>query len=669
MRIIFILQRFNVILVLGGLAGAVLPAVAQEEATAGRRVADVASIAVSEYAEGVVGRRIVLEQEYAEAGMFLAEARRTAGTLPAGIRDAALARIENLISLHQQVAEVSDLAGELAGLRTNLEQALGVPLDPLPESPPSLTVGRRVFEQACARCHGASGRGDGPSAEGKDPPPGNLADAAALGAATPVEWFRKVNVGVAGTDMPEFGEALSAEERWSVVLYASSLRNSTKLALGKALIEERCTECVLSLGDLAVTARTSDDSLRSVLVGIGPEWGADSLEAVVAFARVAAAAEYWGGDRVLAIRRTVARAKAGVERAATLALRGDREEARIAVLDAYLVFEGIESASRAQNARVVRRVEGAFADLRLTLTSAEPEEIASARAGVIGALDAVSVGASRVAGPQAFFFQSFVILVREGLEAILIVGALVAFLVRSGAPERRRDIGQGVLWALMASAAVAVGFATVFRAAAAHKEVLEAVTMLLAAGVLFVVSYWLVSKIEVQRWNAFVRARMSSALTSGRAWALAGVAFLAVFREGFETVLFYAALLATSDGHASAVVAVTAGFVTGAAVLGIVYVGIQRYGLRIPLRLFFGVTSALLYLMAFSFAGQGIAELQAVGWVGMTPLRWIPAVPALGIFPTMQTLLGQSFLAAALAVALIWVFWASPKTAKVRVSA
>ena len=255
------------------------------------------------------------------------------------------------------------------------------------------------------------------------------------------------------------------------------------------------------------------------------------------------------------------------------------------------------------------------------------------------------------------------IMLREGLEAILIIGALVAFLQKAGARDRIRDIGWGVGAAVGASLITAVGFATLWQVSTAQREALEGFTMVLAAAVLFLVSYWLVSKIEIKKWQAFVGQQMGKALSSRSALALSAVAFLAVYREGFETVLFYAALFASASGIARAPWSITSGILLGGTILGVVYFVIQRFGVRIPLKPFFAVTSTLLYLMAFSFAGQGIAELQEGGYVPTTQLDWVPSVPFLGIFPTTQTLAIQLFLAVALLGALAWVFWLEPVAA------
>jgi high-affinity iron transporter len=171
----------------------------------------------------------------------------------------------------------------------------------------------------------------------------------------------------------------------------------------------------------------------------------------------------------------------------------------------------------------------------------------------------------------------------------------------------------GAIWAVVASVATWVLVEWVIEISTAQREALEGITMLLATAVLFSVSYWLLSKFDVARWTAFVKGRMDSALAGGSGLALASVAFLAVYREGLETILFYEALLASADGR---IVPIAAGMVVAGAALALLYVGIHRFGLRIPMRPFFAITSAVLYYMAFVFAGKGIAELQEGGWTG-----------------------------------------------------
>jgi high-affinity iron transporter len=204
----------------------------------------------------------------------------------------------------------------------------------------------------------------------------------------------------------------------------------------------------------------------------------------------------------------------------------------------------------------------------------------------------------------------------------------------------------------------AAALETVFVLSRAHQEGMEGVVMLVATATLFYVSYWLISKLEVATWKSFVRGKMESALSRGSAFALASVAFLAVYREGFETVLFYKAL-AVSGGPGDWA-PITIGVLAGAAVLAVVYVAINRFGVRLPLKPLFGVTSALLYYMAVVFAGKGIAELQESGAVPLTPVARAPRIPALGIYPTLESLALQGLLILLAIVGLTWVFVIEP---------
>jgi high-affinity iron transporter len=217
----------------------------------------------------------------------------------------------------------------------------------------------------------------------------------------------------------------------------------------------------------------------------------------------------------------------------------------------------------------------------------------------------------------------------------------------------------GWILALLSGVVTWILAQTVITFSGAQRELVEGFTSLLAAVVLFSVSYWLISKAEAKRWHHFIEARVQEALSGRRLFALVGVSFLAVYREAFETVLFYQALWLQSENSQSFLVW---GFLAGAVVVGAIVYAIFKLGMRIPLRLFFGVSSALLYLLAFVFAGEGIKDLQAVGWIGETPLGWAPQLPFLGIYPTVQTLLVQAILIVALIVALFWLWRATPRS-------
>lgn len=293
--------------------------------------------------------------------------------------------------------------------------------------------------------------------------------------------------------------------------------------------------------------------------------------------------------------------------------------------------------------------------------AAEPIALAFGPAPIaVAASDGLEVPSGSTAWSD--FSQSLVIILREGLEAILIIGALLAFLTHSANAQHRPSIYWGAGVAIAASIVTAILFEVVFGLAEASREFLEGVTMLLAVVVLFSVSYWLVSKVEHKRWERYIRDKMSLALSRPNRFALASVAFLAVYREGFETVLFYKALM----GGATSGATVFGGFGLGVAALFVICLLIYQFGVRIPLRPFFATTSAILYYMAFVFAGRGIHELQEAGALGETKLTGVHRVDLLGIYPTAEGLMVQGFLLGALIGALVWTFVVAAGRGQVR---
>lgn len=250
------------------------------------------------------------------------------------------------------------------------------------------------------------------------------------------------------------------------------------------------------------------------------------------------------------------------------------------------------------------------------------------------------------------FLKSLVILLREGVEAMLVVGALAAYLRRAGGADRVWVLHAGVGIAIVLS--LLTGWAltgALQQVAGASRGVLEGVTMLLAAAVLFYVSFWLFSKREAQRWQAWIAGQIESAVTQGSSLALGGAACLAVYREGAETVLFYQALFSGESGNRGAI---TAGIATACAFLLVFYLLMRHLSLRLPFHLFFTGTAVLLYGMAIVFMGQGITELQTSGHLITTHLPWAPHVSWLGVSPTLQGIGAQCAMLLPLAFAWLW---------------
>jgi high-affinity iron transporter len=624
------------------LAGPRQQPVPGEQVAAVRRLAATAQLAAQEYRAGVRGGHVVAEAEIGEARLFLAEARRSAALLPPEVSASTTRAIDGVVALVDATADPDTIEARVRALTASLSQRLAISLEEIPVEAPSLARGTQVYRENCASCHGNLGRGDGPMAAGLDPKPADLADSAALSDASPLDFYRRVTIGVVGTAMPAFETRLSAEDRWAAAAYATLLRLPAPRG-----------EVPPSLRRFDVTARMSDSAIRAQLQG-DPRPDASS-------ARIAAVRSVQEEADAAATARIFARVRSQLDSAEQLARRGRGGEASAAAFDAYMTFEQVEHSVRAKNPDLATSLETRFAALRTRAAGgATTAELDAIRASLAADLENAERVLGEALSPLNLFVQSFVILVREGLEAILVLGALMTFLVKTGAGHRKRDLHVGVGAAVGASLLTAFALETVFRLSPAKREALEGLTMIVATAVLFYVSYWLLSKMEVAKWNRFVRGKVQDAVTSGSALALASAAFLAVYREGFETVLFYKALF-VAGGSGSSTAAVLAGIALGSVVMVLVYLAINRFGVRLPLKPFFGVTSAFLYYMAFVFAGKGVAELQEGQLLPTTIVTWAPRIASLGIYPTAESLLAQSVLLVLLVAALVWTFMLEPR--------
>jgi high-affinity iron transporter len=391
---------------------------------------------------------------------------------------------------------------------------------------------------------------------------------------------------------------------------------------------------------------------RRISIGVPgtamPEFAEDvPLEDRWAVAAYVGAMQY-GGSATAA---TFAAVRRQVDSA--LALRSDKM-----AFDAYLTFEQVETEVRAKNAGIASELETTFNWLRTRAARADATERRAIRERLLAGLERAERVVADHPSPMSLFVASFFLMVREGFEAILIVAALMTFLAKAGASERRRDVARGAWLAVGASLLTWVLVELLFKITPGQREAIEGGTLLLAAAVLFYVSYWLLSKIEAAKWTAFVRGKMQSALSSGSGLALSAVAFLAVYREGFETILFYKALF-TSAGASS--VPVVGGIAAGSVGLVAVYLLINQLGLRVAMKPFFAVTGVMLYYMAFVFAGKGVAELQGARIVPLTVIEGAPRIPFLGVYPTLESLVVQGLLLVLALVAAGWAMRPRPK--------
>ena len=575
--------------VLSLMAATALPA--QENSA--KRLASIVGVAAEEYAKAVDDKgQLISKDEFDETRGFLGDAKQIATRLNSYDAVATRAILDTIIVAVAQKRPPAVVRELYRHFSTSLGSAGAMDL---PKGPLDSIEGRTLFGTNCTSCHGMTGAGDGPAARTLSTPPPAIGNEARTPELTPTLAYNVISVGVRATAMPGFATILTPQQRWNVINYIYTLRGEplripTARADATAIPGDTASPVILAL-----------------------------LDSALDFARSGKMAE--AGDRAF---------------------------------DAYIAFEPLETSARAKKPGLVSTMERYFADFKGAVRRNDIKSAQSSRDAIADGLPSViDLTQQTPSGSWEAFFQSFLIILREGFEAILVIGAVVALLIKTGHRERLRSIWLGIALGLVASLATAVVMKTLLAAMPASREIVEATTMLIAVVVLFSVSYWLISKVEAAKWQKFIREKVNSALEHGGGKALALVAFLAVYREGAETALFYQALF--NEGP-NVGLPLALGIVVGFAALAVIFTLFYRYGVRIPMRPFFTVTSILLYYMAFVFMGKGIRELQEGNIMGITVIPGGPHVDAMGIYPSVETLTAQGILIILLLFATVRTF-------------
>ncbi len=598
-----------------------------------------------DYRNAVLAGKVINRDEYQEISEFAARSLELFSHLKAK-ENGDKANIEN--DLRTLATHIKNMSGEevVPQLAQQIKDRLikTYSIETYPKAIPAYDSAKAIYQENCAQCHGANGRGDGPrvdSMQPKEPRPANFTDPDLMINLSPFKAFNTTTFGIQGTGMPSFS-ALNEEQRWGAAFYVFSLRFSAEdAAAGRELLAAR--KLSPELINPATLATSSDGELTAKLTAaLGSDQEALTILAYLRYGLLQ--------DRKA---DPLFNARTFLREAVELYERGDQKAAYQRSVDAYLDgFELAEPALFAKNAGKGRELEALFTEFRgLIRAGADAGRVRDVYKKLDdGLLQAMEVLGGEQAESESYtFFNAALIIIREGLEAALIIAAIIAVLKSMGATQAIRYVHWGWMLALVAGIITWFLSQTVITFSGAQRELVEGITSLLAAAVLFSVSYWLISKAEAKRWHRFIQARVEEALSGRRLFALIGVSFLAVYREAFETVLFYQALWLQSQNTQTFVIW---GFVGGTILVAALVWGIFELGMKIPLRLFFGASSALLYLLAFVFTGEGVKDLQAVGWIRETPLAWAPQLPFLGIYPTVETLLAQSVLLLALVIAL-----------------
>lgn len=584
-------------------------AAAMDVSSDAQRLVSLLDYVAADYGGAVRDGVVASADEYAEQVRFVSDAREIAHDLAGSGDDPLVREVDAIAREVDRKAPAVTVAAACRRLREAIVARFALPT--APPGRPSLDRARALYAQACAACHGTRGDGRSPAAARLDPPPADFTDPERRAGLSPHRAYNAVTFGVPGTGMPSF-EVLRPEERWDLAFYVFRLGHEGAREAGGV---------DLPLADLS--ARTDSELLAQLRAG-GQSDPAAALASLRVQAAFREATEEDGIERTRGlVRQAVATYRSG----------GAREADRL-VLDAYLKgFEELEPRLRARDSSGTVAVEAGFRELRGAIAMGDGRAV-QARAQALDRALGRFQERGRAAVPAV---AAFLIYFREGIEAALLVAALLAGLRRLNRSDAARWVHAGWLAAIPAGALTWWLLDRVIAAGPRQRELMEALVALAAALVLFSVSFWMISRVEAKHWLGYLRRRLERSLDGRRLLMLAGLSFLAVYREAAETVLFTQALLLDAGGQRGQVLA---GCVAGILAVAAVAILMTRAAVRLPLGPFFAVSGVLLCGLAVSFAGSGVYALVASGLLPPRPVAG-PEVPWMGIYPDLTGLLVQ----------------------------
>ncbi|MBK5353507.1 FTR1 family protein [Pseudomonas sp. TH41] len=545
----------------------------------------------ADYPESVQAGKVINESDYREHLDAIKTLQGLIAAMPAKPEKVGLEQgvgtLRNAIVAHQDAADVTRQARQLGA-----KLAVAYEVSQAPIITPDPTRGAPLYAQHCSVCHGDAGAGDGPAGVGLMPPPSNLRDAARMDHLSLYAIYSTLGLGVEGTDMPAFADQLDDRQRWDLATYIASFSADPAAATANE---------TYNIADLARQTPAEVQSAK------GPQAAASYR------AQRAQPPQVKRGPAQL-----LDYTAATLDKSIAAYRAGDHDQAYDLSVAAYLEgFELVESSLDNVDANVRKDTEKSLMAYRQSLQDGLPVAQAQQRldtakaklkesAGLLGS-DGLSWSLSYISG--------LLILLREGLEAILVLAAILAFLRNTGQQSAARSVNVGWGLALLAGLGTWALAAYVIDVSGSQRELLEGATALFAAVMVLWLGVWMHDRRHAAAWQDYIK---SSLVGGGGRFGFATLAFFSVYRELFEVILFYETLWlqAGPAGHN----AVLAGGATALVLLvGLAWV-ILRGSAKLPLSLFFSINAGLLCALSVVFAGHGVKALQEAGIFGTRPV-------------------------------------------------
>jgi high-affinity iron transporter len=574
-----------------------------------------------DYPNFVKNGKVLDQNEYKEQLEFAEHATKLINVLPDKKEKTEFKnRAEALVKAIENKSSGTQVAQLANTLRLDLIKTYQVKT--APTSAPDLKQGLKLFEAQCASCHGMTGYGDGVAAKGMDPRPRNFHDKIRMHQISAYSAYNTITLGVEGTPMPSFKQ-LSDDERWALAFLVTTFSADEK---EKGEAAWKSGKWKSTFPDLhAIANKTTQEFSKT---------NGEEAAHVLAYLRTA--------PQLVSVQISpIETTRIKLDESIGLYKSGKRDAAYQTALTAYLEgFELIEKKLDAVDGKLRTTVEAEMIAYRNMLRTDTPiaqvEQQAEKIRGLLQQTEQLIEGSQASATTTGL--SSFIILLREGLEAILVLASIIAFVRKTGRRDTLPYIHAGWIFALILGAITWIISQYFVSISGASREMMEGVAALFASAMLLYVGYWLHDKMHAQQWQKYIKDQLANAMSRKTIWAMAFVSFLAVYREAFETVLFYQTLWMEAGPEKSH--AVLLGFGAAALCLAIVTWGIFKASVRLPIGLFFKITSALLIILAVIFAGKGVAALQSADTIAATAVNF-PAIPLLGVYPNLQALSAQ----------------------------
>ncbi|WP_109370551.1 MULTISPECIES: cytochrome c/FTR1 family iron permease [Massilia] len=596
-----------------------------------------------DYGKAVQNGQIASADEYREMQEFAREASRQLEGLPPTSSTKALrdgtGELRTAIANKAQASVVAEQARHLADALL-----LAYPVQTTPTNTPDIKLGGRLYANQCAACHGISGRADGPLASQLNPPPIAFADHTRARERSVFALQQIITRGVPGTSMPSFAK-LTDDDRWALAYFVSTMSytKADRDAGAKLWAEQPALHAAVpTLGALG----------QSSEAGLAKHLGDDTARSLLAFLRNSPELMTASSADSLAL------AKAHLKQSVTALGAGNRAEASRLALSAYLDgFEPVEPALAAKNAELFHEVENLMGQFRNAAAAGQLEQARQIESKLQNRLDTANEALSGTNDPMSTFLGALTILLREGLEALLVVVAMLAFLKKANRKDALPYVHAGWITALAMGGFTWAVATYLVNVSGASREMTEGFSAIFAAVVLLAVGIWMHQKSLAGRWQAYVQQKLSAALNGKSMLMLFLLAFVTVYREVFETVLFYAALWTEENGGY-----LLAGLGLGIAILAGIAAILLRSSARLPISQFFAASSALVGILAVVLIGKGAAALQKVGLIPDTPVS-LPRIEVLGVYPSLQPIAAQLLILVVIIASITYNLRSQPRRA------